>query len=108
MNLTKKPKFSKKNFALSKTQTSDKERNKKRIARLRSRIPIFPVTLKGDEVCCKDCGLTFNRKSIMRHHVLKHGGLKKTKQNWKDLVTKKRPILRTTIRLDSKDTVILK
>ena len=76
--------------------------------RLANHIPPFPLKLKDDEVCCKKCGITVNRRSIMRHDELKHGGVKGDGRNWKDLVSKKRPKLKTTIRLDSKVTVTFK
>ena len=112
--MTKKRKFSKKNFALTKSQTRqhairqqirDRKRNQKRIARLANHMAPFPVFLKADEVCCKDCGMIVNRKSIQRHHELRHGAVKGQKRDWRELVTNKRPNLKTIIRHDSKVTV---
>ena len=111
LNLTQKPKFSKKSFALTKSQTRqhiirqqirDRKKNQKKLSRLATHMAPFPVHLKADEVCCKDCGMIVNRKSIQRHYELRHGAVRGQKRDWRELVTNKRPNLKTIIKLDSK------
>ena len=86
-------------------QIRDRKRNQKRIARLANHMAPFPVFLKADEVCCEDCGLIIDRKSIQRHHESRHGVVKGQKRDWRELVTNKRPNLKTIVRHDSKVTV---
>ena len=80
-------------------QIRDRKRNQKRIARLANHMAPFPVFLKADEVSIVD------QKSIQRHHESRHGVVKGQKRDWRELVTNKRPNLKTIVRHDSKVTV---
>ena len=50
----------------------DGKRNDRRKSRLLKRVSPFPLQLKKDQVCCKECGMTVNRKSLIPS--LRHEG----------------------------------